>query len=133
MSISFFIGPFYPALWEFGNPDPAPVSDLRIDPEDYSRKLLNRWPHTKRNPEEERSWTIKEVESSGLRILLHPDLQYVSFGLGPHFTDFILWHRELVPKKYSLFLHNSSSWDSLEISPGITRKEIQKFTTFTDI
>ncbi len=135
MSISFFIGPFLPSLWEYGNPDPCPVTDLRIDPEEYSRMLFTRWPHAKRNSEEKLSWTINVNEDLGfgLRILLHPDLQYVSFGLGPNFTDFILWHRKFVPEKYTLFFHNSSSWDSLKLIPEITREEIQKYTTFTDI
>jgi len=44
MGVSFFIGPFDPILWKDGNPDPAPHSDLRIDPDIYSQKLLERWP-----------------------------------------------------------------------------------------
>jgi hypothetical protein len=134
MSISFFIGPFYPKLWQFGKPDPAPISDLQIDPNNYSQKLFYRWPHTIRNSEYELSWTISQVKGgSGLRILLHSDKQYVSFGLSQNFTDFIVWHREVIPDKYPLFLHNSSSWDSLELLPGISREKIQEFTTFFDI
>jgi hypothetical protein len=134
MSISFFIGPFYPKLWEFGNPNPAPISDLRIDPNNYAQKLFDRWPHATWNSEDELSWTIRQIiGSAGLRILLHPDMQYVSFDLAQNFTDFIVWHREVIPDKYPLFLHNSSSWDSLKLFLGIGREKIQEFTTFLDI
>jgi hypothetical protein len=133
MSISFFIGPFDPALWENGNPSPTPVSDLRIDPEDYENKIYEQWPNAIREIKEQLCWLLREGNKYGTRVLLQDNLQYVSFGLGPIFTDFILWHRKIIPAKYPLYFFNSSAWDSLQLLKITTREEVQKYTTFTDI
>jgi len=52
MSISFFIVPFDSALWKYGNPDPIPTTDLCIDPDEYSRQLLKRWPRARKHAEQ---------------------------------------------------------------------------------
>jgi len=66
-------------------------------------------------------------------MFLQSNLQYVSFKLGLHFTDFIVWHRQMIPPQYALFLFNDSSWDSLQLSENTTREEIQAFTQFYDL
>ncbi len=138
VSVTFFIGPFDPALWKYGDPDPAPTTDLRIDPEDYSKELLKRWPHAKYHPstpESPHTYLLDEPGRSGLRVTLHnsPRYPHVALELGANFIEFILWHRQMVPAKYVLFLFNSSSWDSLKLLPDTTREEIQEFTGIRDI
>jgi hypothetical protein len=128
MSVSFFIGPFDPALWEHGTPEPTPVSSLRIDPEVYSHELLRQWPNAISHAPERWSWSLDEPIGPGVIILLHQDLQYVSFGHGENFLEFILWHRQVVPANYDLYLFNSSSWDSLLLQRDTTRDAIRHFT-----
>ena len=129
MGVTFFIGPFDPALWRDGTPDPVPTTDFRIDPEAYSKQLLVRWPHA---ISRSGSWTLAEPNEPGTDILLHDDLLYVGFTPGANFTDFILWHRHVVPSKYLLFLFNSTSWDSLKLYIDTTRDEIRNFTRISD-
>ncbi len=133
MGVSFFIGPFDPALWQYGDPDPVPTTDFRINPGAYSNQLLGRWPHAKSYPGTVGSWTLDEPNEPGTHIMLHRDLLDVSFSPGANFTDFILWHRHLVPSQYLLFLFKDSSWDSLKLHIDTTRHEIQHFTRIPDL
>ncbi len=128
MSISFFIGPFDPALWEFGDPDPMPTSELHIEPAEYETKLLERFPYAKRYSKDIWSWSLDEHDTPGIYLLLHEDWQYVSFGLGANFVDFILWHRRMIPARHKLFLFNSSSWSSLELLWDTPQSQIEDFT-----
>ncbi len=132
MSVSYFIGPFDPALWKYGDPSPEPKSSLRIDPADYWDKLLERWPSAREWQSEEFAtgvyWTLDEYNLYGVEVQLHKDLQYVSFSSGGvNFADFILWHRDYVTHEHILYLFNSSSWESLILDADTDRKEVIEF------
>lgn len=133
MSVSFFISPFDPALWEQGEPDLYPTSALRIDPKEYSREILHRFPYSTEHSSEEWSWSLDDPIGPGASILLHSDRQIVSFSLGTNFLDFILWHRGFVPAEHDLFLFNSSSWDSLLLTQNTTREEVRQFTGLKEL
>ena len=128
MSVSFFISPFDPAIWEQEEPDPYPTSTLYIDPEEYSRKILHRFPYATKPRSEKWNWWLDDPTGPGASVLLHPDRQIVSFSLGENFLDFILWHRGFVPEDHDLFLFNSSSWDSLLLTKNTTHDEVRLFT-----
>jgi hypothetical protein len=103
MTVTFFIGPFDPALWAEGDPAEAPTSDLRIDPHTYAQHLRAHWPHLKEyRPDVDNPsfvyWVLHDATTHGIEVHLHSDQQYVSFTwTGNNFLEFILWHRAFVP------------------------------------
>ncbi|MDH5606809.1 MAG: hypothetical protein OEY93_07970 [Anaerolineae bacterium] len=109
------------------------ASDLKINPAEYKRQLLRKWPDaeffnvTKELPLQ---WCldVKLKDSSvipGAIGSLSSDLQTISIDT-PN-TDFFFWHRKVIPNKYKLFLFNTSAWDSLELTSSTTVEEIRKF------
>lgn len=133
MSVTFFIGPFDPALWADGPPTEPPISNLCIDSQDYGRKLRKHWPYANVYiPPVPSSfllrWELNEPDRRGILGGLQ-NQHYVSFGwAGVNFIEFILWHRSVIPAIYSLFLFNSSSWDYLELKLDTTEQDIVDFT-----
>jgi len=130
---SFFIAPYEPtddpSRWEALKT----ASNLKIDPASYRQRLLDKWPHTKFFRTSDilaLQWSlyIETKEGSivpGPIAALHGDYQVVS--LDTPYEEFFLWHRSVIPSMHALFLFNSSSWDSLELTSGITLEEIQRF------
>jgi hypothetical protein len=72
-------------------------------------------------------WRIPEDESSGFFGGLQANKQIISFNLTYWTVGFVLWYRRFIPNQHQLFFFNSSSWDSLEITPNIAKKEIEDF------
>jgi hypothetical protein len=133
MSVTFFIGPYDPIRWKKGNPTPVSTSSLKIDPLNYRKKLLARWPTAREYPSEYCAggfyWALDEYNLHGIEIHIQKDLQHVAFERGEiNFLDFIMWHRAFVSDQYQLYLFNSSSWDSLLILPDTTREQVIQFT-----
>jgi hypothetical protein len=133
MSISFFITPFDPALWEHGEPDPYPTSSLCIDPEEYSSKILQYFPASRRLDLEKWNWSLDDPTGPGAYVLLHQDRQTVSFSLGKNFLEFIIWHRDIIEYDHDLYLFNSSSWDSLLLTKNTTHEDVRQFTGMKNI
>jgi hypothetical protein len=125
MSIHFVITPYQPSTWETAS------SDLRIDPVEFQKRLLEAWPDAdvKLSSKGRVRWTIPEKGSSGFYGSLHPNHQIVTFNPGNWITfkDFVLWYRRLVPDEYELHFFNTSSWDSLIITSSTTLDDIEEF------
>jgi hypothetical protein len=129
MTVRFFIGPFDPSLWQKGNPQPVPETDLEVDPCSFRDQLLQRWPETERNPSLDQCFFLKSGEKQGIEVYLQSNRQYVSFTwTGYFFHEFILWYRSFIPEKYPLYLFNSSSWNSLALSNFTKLDDIIEFT-----
>jgi len=121
---TFFIAPYEPQRWETAK------SDLQIDPDWYRKRLLERWPgivFSKISPEDYLlEWGIP-VSTAGAAI--HGGLQTNQniVDLDTPFEEFFLWHRQIIPGQYRLYLFNDSSWGSLELTVDTTIEEIQQF------
>lgn len=132
MSISYFIVPFDPLLWKDAAPSPPPRADLYIDPTAYAEALQRQWPYARVSIPPEASayllwWELNTESERGIVGGLQTDHQCVSFGLGSQFVEYIVWHRQLVPGRNQLFLHHSSSWDRLELTPNLSERGIRHF------
>ncbi len=140
MSVSFYIAPYTIQMWENSTSDGKQLSnDLEIDPEEYGKSLLEHWPGVKIQPfrsgansKELIQWILPTQRDgfAGLRIKLLPNRQIIAFEPGPKelFLEFILWQRKYVPHIYPLFLYNSSSPDSLELTLNTTEIDVMNFT-----
>ena len=125
MSIQFFITPYEPSEWEMSS------IDLKIDLIEMKRNFLERWPNAEfsSTPKGGLTWNIREENSAGFFGSVQHNLQIVSFNPGNWRTilDFIIWYREFVPPIYKLFLFNSTSSNSLELTPNTTRETVSRF------
>jgi hypothetical protein len=124
MSIHYFITPYPPTEWE------SAVSSLNIDPSQFAKDLLQRWPEATLELDDSGvSWKIPEEESSGFHGRLQNNHQIVTFLLGNRIVvqDFVLWYRNLVPNTYPLYLFNASSWDSFELLISTSRTEMANY------
>jgi hypothetical protein len=127
MSTRFFIAPYKPTEWEEAS------SDLRIDPQEYREKLLERWPDaetylTLAGPYSLLEWQLFQRDEFGLSGALMKDRMTVSFDAHLEFIKYILWYRAFVPASYQLFLFNSSSLESFELKSSVTGQELEGFT-----
>ena len=130
---SFFIAPYEPTddpnKWE----ELKTASNLKIDPVSYRQRLLEKWPYTKFFRTSDTlalQWSLYIETKEGVIVpgsvaALHGDYQVVS--LDTPYEEFFLWHRSVIPSVHALFLFNSSSWDSLELTSETTLKETQRF------
>lgn len=130
---SFFIAPYEPTddpeKWE----ELKTASNLKIDPVSYRQQLLQQFPHTKFFRTSDTlalQWSLYIETKEGDIVpssiaALHGDYQVVS--LDTPCEEFFLWHRSVIPSEHALFLFNSSSWDSLELTSETTLEEIQRF------
>ena len=124
---TFFIAPYEPQKWETAK------SDLRIDPNWYRERLLEKWPEVlffKTSPNVyllnwELSISPGPTGSVGGIGGLQTNQQIVS--MSTPFEEFFLWHRQIIPGQYRLYLFNDSSWDSLELTADTTIEDIQQF------
>src|SRR5260370_38882813 len=132
MSTYFFIAPYDPSAWK--DPDAStqqPTSDLTVEPQQSALAILKRWPLVQIQPAagaHPLTWLLPSGRPGlgRLRGHLHRNLQVVEFGTGPKeiFLDFILWHRTCVADHSSLFLFNSSAWDSLVLTLQTTKLDL---------
>jgi hypothetical protein len=127
---TFFVAPYRPEEREsITAAAMRPSSDLRLDPGDYERLLLERWPglDVYRPPEYVLlEWIFPNTnEWAGPIGGLEPDQQTVF--LDAPFEEFFLWHRSVIQGKYRLFLFHEGSWDTLELKVDTTLEEIQNF------
>ena len=132
MSISYFIVPFDPLLWKDTTPSPLPQSDLHLDSIAYAEALQRQWPYARVSIRPESStyllwWELNTGRERGIVGGLQSNHQCVSFGLGSQFIEYIAWHRRIVPERYQLFLHHSSSWDRLKLTPNLSEQVIRQF------
>lgn len=119
---TFFIVPFEPTEWET-------TSELLIDPEWYRERLLEKWPKTQLlDPTSDwhvLQWSICAKDWRGPISGLQKNLQIVS--MSAPFIDFIVWHRNLIPSQYVLYLTSDSSEEYLQILEKTTKEEISRF------
>jgi hypothetical protein len=131
MSVTFFISPFEPKLWQSGQPEPT--SSLHIDFADYRENLLARWPHTREYDSALFAggvhWSIDSQYVHGADISLDTTCQHVACGRGgANWLEFILWHREYVPDEHKLYLyHTSDVTDTLLLAPDTTKQQLADF------
>ena len=126
---SFFIIPFKPTQWK------EVKSDLRIDPLQYQTKMQQHWPESKidfrpTDPHYLLWWELRRKNEFGLQGGLLQDHQIVSFERNPKeevLTEFVFWHRALIPGMYQLFISPENSWESLELKPGMTEYDVITF------
>lgn len=145
MSIIYFVAPYERQRWieshEVGQGEPP--SELRIDPEDYASALTERWPLVDLvlSPQVDKAefpltWTLPSNNEhvAGMTGKLYRNLQVVSFSRAPKeiFYDYMLWHRLFVPALYTLYLFDSSSVDSNEITSYTNERDIAKFCGYQD-
>ena len=124
---TFFIAPYEPKEWKTSQ------SDLRINPDWYRARLLEKWPYViffDTSPNVyllnwELSITQDPSGSVGGIGGLQTNQQIVS--MSTPFEEYFLWHRQIIPGKYRLYLFNDSSWDSLELTADTTIEDIQDF------
>jgi hypothetical protein len=71
-------------------------------------------------------WELNHENRLGPQGGLQDDGSVVSFGNAPvdDAIDFILWHRDFVPRDVPLFLFDESLYLAFEIRPGVTRQEL---------
>ncbi len=137
MSTKFFIAPYSPAAWKSeDNTTDKPISNLRIDATEYYKYLLGKWKdatiHSQPSPGCLLEWSLplETGEYIGLEGCLQENQQIIEFGTGPKksFLDFIISHRGFISDEHQLYLFNSSSWDSLELTSSTTEQDIINFT-----
>jgi hypothetical protein len=124
---TFFIAPYQPSEWESAR------SKLRIDPETYREKLLERWPETEfLDPSEGLllEWSLYEMNSEGIRVplglgALHADHQVLS--MNTPVEEFFQWHRQIVEAEHRLYLFEGGSAKNVELKQGLTLEEIEDF------
>lgn len=130
---TFFITPYEPTDDETKWKALKTASDLRIDPVLYKQQMLERWPDTQFFSTSEKmalQWSLYTRSGEGTLIpggigSLYGNLQIVAMET-PN-EAFFLWHRSVIPDEYPLFLFNSSSWNSLKLTPDITIETIERF------
>lgn len=136
MSQGFFIGPIDVSVWKDADDDAKPTSDLRIEPEAYTRALAERWSGIEVAPKAMSHcllyWELpgESGEATGVWGALFNDGQLVSFGSGPqrHVLDFIRWHRDVIPADVPLYLFRASEWETLPLTAQTTDADIIAFT-----
>jgi hypothetical protein len=103
---------------------------LRINPDWYRKRLLGRWPGIvffKISPEDYLlEWGLP-VSAAGAAIHAGIQSNQNVVDLDTPFEEFFLWHLQIIPDQYRLYLFNDSSWDSLELTPDTTIGDIQQF------
>jgi len=136
VSSSCFITPYDPKAWE--DPDDKsekPKSDLKIWREVFRTALIDRWTPSEVQESYFGGWVLTKGKatpqgiSDEVRVLLHDDNQVVSFynHLTPLILEFILWYRKFVPKRYSLYYFDSTSWDSVLLTEETTEQDLIAF------
>jgi hypothetical protein len=135
MSISWFITPYDPKHWE--DPDDAsekPTSDLAIEPQDFYRYLEKHLPGIVPHVPYETTYELRSGDRTEVYVSLYHHYQIISLSNNPipAFFDFILLYRAYVPATYRLFYFNSSSWESLELKPETTKRDIRYFMGYED-
>lgn len=130
--ISFFILPFNPLYWE------TVKSDLVIDPESYRTMMQQKWPEAKiYTPPASSAYLLRwEINQHEIYIAggLQSDHQTVSIqpGFKSNLPIFVLWHREIIPEKFQLFLTWEGTWESLEVKSDTSEQDIVAFTELVD-
>ncbi|HLC05912.1 MAG TPA: hypothetical protein VJK02_22990 [Anaerolineales bacterium] len=127
--ISFFVIPYRPEEWEHAK------SDLRILPDTYGESLRNRWPDIRVYlPPDDSPYALRwETKGRAGEIVeggLQRDLQTVAITPASKsvLSEFVLWHRNQVPKQYRLFMTRENSTDSLELRAETNEQEIDEFS-----
>lgn len=126
--ISFFILPYNPVHWKTAK------SDLVIDPEWYRTMMQQKWPEAKIYiPPADSTYLVRwEIDQNEIYITggLQSDHQTVSFkpGFKLNLPAFVLWHREIIPEKFQLFLTWEETWESMEIKSDTSEQDILDFT-----
>jgi len=122
MTTTFYLSPTNPK-------DIGDSSNLYIDPEYYKNALIDRWQTVefiKSDSSDPLVWIIHTTSGGNLGgvMRLMGDFQTVSFL----FTyEYILWHRKLIPEKYSLVLYNDSAWKLFNLLVTTTQGELRSF------
>lgn len=126
--ISFFILPFNPLYWETAK------SDLAIETDWYRSMMQQKWPAAKiYTPPAGSTYLLRwEINQDEFNITggLQRDHQTVSFqpGFKLNLPTFVLWHREIIPEKFQLFLTWEGTWESMEIKSDTREQDIVAFT-----
>ncbi len=139
MSIIYFLAPYERQKWleahEFQSSDI--LSDLEIDPIDYSKALSERWPSVQfihNDANFALTWELPENRQGfvGIRGNLYSNLQVVSFSRAfqESFVNFVLWHRRFVPPRYRLCLFDTGSPQSLEITLDARDDVLSRFVGY---
>src|SRR5258708_11417905 len=110
MSSGYIISPVLLGDWPARVPSPDSPPAFQLNPDDYGRKILSRWPNSTQvqmgNP---LTWWLNELYVHGIEVMLHDDWQHVSIGgHGVNFVDFMLWHRSLIDADCPLYAYNFS-------------------------
>jgi hypothetical protein len=101
----------------------------RIDLETYADQMKKNWPYAKVmtfSGDYVLWWELNHENKLGPQGGLQDNRLVVSFGNAPEedVIDFILWHRDFVPKDVPLFLFDESLYLTFEIRSGVTRQEL---------
>lgn len=116
----------------FVSTSPPPLdqtNEYRIDPNMYASQMKQRWPYAdvaRTSGAYVVWWELNHENRLGPQGGLQNNRFVVSFGNAPEddVIDFILWHRDFVPKDVPLFLFDESLYLTFEVKPGMSRQEL---------
>jgi hypothetical protein len=119
MSLGFFITPLV-------------ETDLKIDLEDFTAKLLNRWKGSQLQYEEDSTSVYLlnfSIEmgtiDSPIRGGLHKDRRAISLkGYTESCAEFAVWYRNLIPAKYVLYFYDGAFNSYAELQIGSSVDEV---------
>jgi hypothetical protein len=138
MSVTFFIAPIDPNIWDTEDTHEKPTSDLYIDRSEFGIELLKQWPNSRSIESPTGTYWIlnHDGDPSGehLEVHLQADQQTIAFKPSPRkiLIEFVLWYRAFVPASYPLYLFDDSSPNVLVLSKNTSGHEIIHQVGFRD-
>jgi hypothetical protein len=128
VSTRYFITPYAPIHWKDENAS-GMNSTLVVDFQDFSRAARLVWLSYETYPNCSWAISLDDVEISGS--FRGKGNQILALERPGHlFNRFVAWYRTYISSGYQLFLFAEGSWDSLELTDGITDKDVGNFTGY---
>ena len=121
----FYITPYQPLEWSEWEKTLEFSKALRIDPDWYKEQLQKQWPNIEfYRPVSKTTvllWSSADLPVSSLSSNLY------TVVLDDPDTTFFVWHRNIIPSEYRLFVWNESDEeDIVELEPGVTEEELDR-------
>lgn len=129
MSTRFYITPYDPMHWKDENA-PGVTSTLVVDFQYFSQAARSVWPSYRTYPVF--SWEITSDNGLELSGGFSGEGNQI-LGLqrrGSYFNQFAAWYRTYIPSEYRLFLFAEGSWNSLDLTEGVTAEDVGQFTGY---